>query len=164
MLDDMSMISEICDEPSVSDYPSYSVDESMEKNEDDTDALLNQIFAPNAQDHRLMADTDNTDQHDYRTTQKTQLTTTTHSKKAEDSQMTTADQIHETENNETKKKKKKKKQKQSTHGQKPPEPSHPSAEFSMHALLTQNTDKTPEPTPGTTTNEPVPNLNENNSS
>ena len=68
------MISEICDEPSVSDYPLYSLDESMEKTEDDTDALLHQIFAPNAQDHLLMVDTDNTDHHNYRTTQKTQLT------------------------------------------------------------------------------------------
>ena len=38
---DTSMIYEIGDKPSVSDYPSYSLDESVERNEDDTDALFN---------------------------------------------------------------------------------------------------------------------------
>ena len=159
---DMSMISEIGDEPSVSDYPSYSLDESMEKNnEDDTDALLDQIFAPNAQDHLLMEDIDNTDHHDYRTTQNTQSKATAH--KTENT--TTVAPTYENENNEKKKKEKKKKKKQSTNDQETPTPPHTSAEFSMHALL-KNTEDTPAPTPDTTTTEPdpVPNLNENNSS
>ena len=163
---DMSMISEIGDEPSVSEYPSYSMDESTEKKDDEeTDALLNQIFAPNAQDHLLMTDNDNTDHHDYRTTHNTHHTTTVHN--ADDNCTNTVAQTHENNtNNEKQKKKKKKKKRQSTHEQEPLAQPTTSADYSMHALLTKSTDDTTAPTPVTTTTEPnpVPNLNENNSS
>ena len=160
-----SMISEIEDEPSVSEYPSYSMDDSLDKdNEGYTDALLNQIFAPNAQDRLLMDNTDNTDQHDYRTTQTTQPTTTAH--KEENSHTTTNEN---NENNETRKKKKKKKKRQTTHDhESPTAPTNTPAIFSMHALLANknNTEDTTAPRSSTATTEPkpVPNLNENNSS
>merc|ERR1711966_510536 len=128
---DMSMISEIGDEPSVSEYPSYSMDESTEKKDDEeTDTLLNQIFAPNAQDQLLMTDNDNTDHHDYRTTHNTHHTTTVHN--TDDNCTNTVAQIHENNtNNEKQKKKKKKKKRQSTHEQEPLAQPTTTADYSM---------------------------------